>query len=583
MRRMREDESGSIAVMVAFVVFAMFAATALAVDIGRVGYTSRDQQGVTDRAVLDAVQVVAAGGATTLAQLHGQVTTAIAESMDRNPGTSTGTARDRTVVNTSLGIMDGTTFTAICDDDTETATPSCADADAGGTWTVEDVAAVRADTSSFVDFIFAIGDTDGGRLVERVAVAATEEVAAISVGSRLAELDLNDSAVTSVVDDLLGEMLAVAGVTSWPALTAVGYDGLVNTTIPLGDLAQLDATLLSPRSVVPNVEVGLADLLNVMASAFSAGDPSATFLAELASGVATADSTTGVPFTVDIGQLLWVTTDDDDLAAEAEVTVWDVLFGTLQVANLDHGLSLNLSNTSGGLLGMSKLFGVELTATVVEAPRYEFGPVRRISEDLDGDGVAEDWWDTEARTAQVDLDLALLTGDQPSEIETVLGNELTTWLEDIVGGLLCLLTLGLTCNDTEQLMIEITGAEARAGLAGITCDDGVGTSAIDTDVITSAAMARIYHDENKDGVENSGEDGGNLLDGLQVGLVGTPERVVVSPVPGSETVADGTALDVPMLDALLGPVLSVLGVDLGTAEVRGHWVDCDSRRLAYIE
>lgn len=581
MRRVGNDESGAISVMVAMVIMALLAATALAVDVGRVGYTSRDQQGATDRAVLDAIQVVTAGEATTLQVLHDQVAAAVEQSMDRNPGTSTGTARDRTITRTTLGKMDGTTFTAICDDDPETPAPTC---DSATGWTVEDVTAVRADTSSIVDFIFALGDEDGGRVVNKAAVASTEQVAAISVGSRLAELDLNDSNVGDVVDDVLGEMLVPAGVTSYPTLTAVGYDGLVSTTVPLGDVASLDARLLSPRSVVPSVEVGLADLLDVMASAFTdPDDPSATFLADLADGVATADADAGAPFTVDIGQLLWVTTEDDDLAADAQVNLWDLLIGSLQVANLDHGLTLDLSDGTGGVLGMEDLYGINLTATVVEAPRMAIGSVRRVSQDLDGDGTEEDWWATEARNAQVDLDLALTTGDQPSEMESVLGEELTDWLGDVIDDLLCLLSLGLTCNDTEQLGISIEAAEARAGLAGVTCEDGATVSAVETDVLTSALATRIYHDEDEDGVEDGGEDGGDLLEGLQVGLTDPPERVVVSPVPGSEKVADGTLLDVPMLERLLEPALAMLGADLGTAEVRAHWVDCDSRRLAYIE
>ena len=42
--------------MAAVMALAMVMATSLAVDVGRVAYTSRDQQGATDRAVLDALR-----------------------------------------------------------------------------------------------------------------------------------------------------------------------------------------------------------------------------------------------------------------------------------------------------------------------------------------------------------------------------------------------------------------------------------------------------------------------------------------------------------------------------------------------
>ena len=55
-RAARED--GAISVMAAAMMLAILMSTALAVDVGRVAYVSRDQQGVTDRAALDAVPVL---------------------------------------------------------------------------------------------------------------------------------------------------------------------------------------------------------------------------------------------------------------------------------------------------------------------------------------------------------------------------------------------------------------------------------------------------------------------------------------------------------------------------------------------
>lgn len=573
----RGEETGAISVMAAVIVLALLVATSLAVDVGRVGYASRDQQGVTDRAVLDAIRVVSAGTHATLAEVHDAVADAVDESLSRNPGASAGTAEDRTVTNIQLGTVEDTTFTAICESDHsstpeyDTAAPTCDGSDA------DPVDAIRADTESLVSFIFAIGDDDGGRIVRRTSVAATEATAEISVGSRLADVDLNDSAVADVVDQLLGQMASTAGATSWPTLTAVGYDGLANASIPLGELAQLDASILSPRSVVPNVEVSLKDLLDVMASGLSSDDAAldaeaSSFLADLAAEVDPA-------FTVDIGTLLHVTTEDEDVAASALVNVWDLLIGSLQVANLNNGLVLSLSNSSGNVLGMEDLYGVDLTATVVEAPQIAIGPVQPVQQDIDGDGVDDDWWATSASTAQVDLGLTLEVGD---EVETVFGphvDSLLGSLLDVLNSLLCL----LCADDTEDVDVSIEGASAMAGLSGITCD----TPALTTDVFrTPLDLGTLEVDGDvRDlyaGLDEVLQDEGGYVASLEP--TGTRhDDVLIDPVPGSTTVGYDTPTSIPMLDAVLEPVLAMLGVDLGTAEVRGNWVDCDSRRLAYVE
>lgn len=579
----RGEETGAISIMAAVIVLALLVATSLAVDVGRVGYASRDQQGVTDRAVLDGIRVVTAGTHATLADLHGAVAVAVDESLARNPGASAGTAEDRTVTNIQLGTMDGTTFTAICESDQsstpeyDTAAPTCDGSVA------DPVDAIRADTESLVSFIFAIGDDDGGRIIRRSSVAATEAVASISVGSRLAEVDLNDSAVADVVNELLGGMAAAAGVSGaeYPTLTAVGYDGLVNATIPLGDIAELDASILSPRSIVPYVEVSLKDLLDVMASSddVALSAEASSFLGDLAAGVDPA-------FTVDIGELLYVTSDDEDQAARADLNVWDVLLGSLQVVTFEEGvtLTLSLSDATGGLLGMSELYDVAVDLTVLQTPRTAIGPVRSVREDVDGDGNDDDWWATEARTAQVDLDVQLTTGGSESGIESVFGEDMTDWLGGVIDDLTCLITLGLLCpNSQEQFGITVTAAEAKAGLAGVDCVDPLSDSVIDADAYVATLAARLYHDADGDGTQDGDEDVGDLYEGLNITEPSGIQRVQITPLPGSTTVNSTSPFNVPMLDALLEPALAMMGVDLGTAEVRGNWVDCDSRRLAYVE
>ena len=53
--RIRQQE-GAIALLTAFVLLAFMAAAAVAVDVGRLAVSSRDQQGATDRAALDGLK-----------------------------------------------------------------------------------------------------------------------------------------------------------------------------------------------------------------------------------------------------------------------------------------------------------------------------------------------------------------------------------------------------------------------------------------------------------------------------------------------------------------------------------------------
>lgn len=586
----RDEDSGAIAIMAAVMILAVVVSASLAVDVGRVAYTSRDQQGVTDRAALDALTLVTAdSGATSLAELHELVEDEIAGSLGRNPGTDGRTASGREVDLVGLGRVHDGAFEKMCEEAyDQTAAATCTgdvDDPPDGVidWTVDDVTAVRVVTSSSVSFVFAIGDP--GRSIVREAVAESEAVAAISVGSRLVELDLADSIVGDVVDEMLGEMLEIVGVSSYPSLTALGYDGLATTTIPLGDLASLEATLLSPRSVVENVDVSLASMLDVMASAFVEGDPSFEFLTTLAGGVATADAAAGTPFTVDIGQLLWVTTQDEDMAADAQINLWDLLVGSLQVANFQNGLTLTtnvLPESGGQLLGIADLVDVTLVATVVEAPRIAIGPVRSVQEDIDDDGVDEAWWATTARTAQVTLDVELGVGDPG----TVFGPYADSLLGSLLDGLLDLLCL--FCSDpVESVDISVQGAAAMAGLSGIGC----AAPSVTADVVRRPldAGSVIVDGDSRElyvGLDEVLEAEASTELSLPL-LAPSPDWdrdvAVVDPVPGATSVGQATPTSVPVLDALLEPVLAMLGADLGTATVWGEWVDCESRRLAHVQ
>ena len=93
-RHVGRSEDGVISIMTAVMAMTLLIATSLAVDVGRVAYVSRDQQGVTDRAVLDAVSLLGPDlppTALTLGDVHSAVELALQQSLVENPGAA-GTA-----------------------------------------------------------------------------------------------------------------------------------------------------------------------------------------------------------------------------------------------------------------------------------------------------------------------------------------------------------------------------------------------------------------------------------------------------------------------------------------------------------
>ena len=551
-----DEQSGAIAIMAAVMLLASLLATSLAVDVGRAAFVSRDLQGVTDRAALDAL-VPVSKGSMSLSDLYADVVGSIDDTLARNPGTSNGTASGRAVHAIGLGRVEQGLFVAVCDDDPNSPAVSCTVASGSP----GDVTAVLVETFSRVPFVFALGDVDGGRDVYKRAVAETQAVAAIAVGSRLVELDLNES---PVFEPMLGALLSPLGVTSLPALTAVGYDGLVTASVPLGDLLSLDATLLDQDSVVDGVDAKVLparDFLQVVADGLHTGDPSAeaearTFLLALKEQIPAAE-------TVDLGELLWVTTEDPSAAASAEVNVFDLVMGALQVANGDNAVVLDLASTDlgamTGLLGF-ELLDFDLHLDIVESPRIAIGPARFIPADENGDGIAgpdEGRWQTSARTAQIDLTLSLDV--KANVVDDLLGPVLDL-VDDLLGGLTCGL-LGLC--PTETLTVSLSGAEAVADLTSIDCADPLTNSALGVDVATQTATLAL--------------NGRDLF--TELGLSDSPWSGHITPVPGEAIVPPDSPLPIPLVGDILRPLFGLLGLDLGTAEARGLSVDCSTRRL----
>lgn len=277
------------------------------------------------------------------------------------------------------------------------------------------------------DYRFAPGSGD----VTRRAVATQDGLAVFSVGSRLASLSTEDSALLNPLLAALfdpPEVLptgiravpftpgaaaaAVSAAAAVPAqeeaptggvaIDALSYQGLANADVVLNDLlgfafadvAAVNADVASPADVLLT-DIALLTLVEASADALAASgagaevDAAVDFLLQLA-------LTVDPDLTVNLGQLLGLDLSRPGAVLDARVNLLDLLFAGAQLANetnlLDVGLSLppGLFDSIPGLAGVVDP-DLTLALTVVEAPQIGVGR------------PGEAW----AETSQIDLDLEL--------------------------------------------------------------------------------------------------------------------------------------------------------------------------------
>jgi uncharacterized membrane protein len=378
-------EEGAVAVLTAALLLALMVATSLAVDVGKVAYGSRDQQGATDRVALDSVLLLTEA-AEAEAVTASQVADFAAVRLADNPGFAN---EQRRIVRITLGRwVDGRfergTGAAVWQDGDFPAegrypggvpTSTCTDADPIGDGVPFD--AVCVDTESFVPFTFTIGSDLGGRWIVRSAIAATAEpIAGIAAGTTLATL--SEGAGQRLLRLLGGGEVD---------LSLVGYEGAVQARV---DLPQLAAELgAGTVEELLDTTVSLPDLLDAAATALTADEDTPTAAAQAQGLLAHLTATLEVAEPVRIGDVLHL--DPGPGAGLAgQVDLASFLTASLLAANQQHGIELD-----------GEVAGQPVRLEVVEPPQVAVGPVGS----------------TVARTAQVrlavDVDLPSLGAEGP--------------------------------------------------------------------------------------------------------------------------------------------------------------------------
>lgn len=583
--RRLDAEDGAISVMAGVLIVAMIMATSLAVDVGRVAYTSRDQQGVTDRSVLDALRSMPDNIADglSLEETHAAISDSVDTTLSGNTeGSSVGTAHDRGIENIEIGYTHPDCIYDPGDPQPDDPADFClmySDFGAGPYYDPDErVTTVRVITHSTVDYVFAFLDEEGHRAVYKEAIGSVRRIgddcvppdpecpvdaeAKISVRSRLVELNTANSALNedrlAIIREMVGDFIDVPTAPNPPptSVTAAGFDGLATADVPLSVLGDAGATVGTTQQLLDS-HVTLTDLFIAMASGATSDDAAVT--AEAQTALATLAAEADSALTVRIGDFITTTTEDPAALLTAQVKTLDLVMHAAinaAVANGNHFIDVDLTGGTLGdpLFALDGLLEVDGTLEIIEGPQMAYG--KAAIDAATGEYV------TVARTAQVNFEVDV-------ELNAHYAEELLGPLEDLISGLIC----GLlpTLCPTEIVPIDIPAidaagnvsvADAEAALTEIECLDPLRESDLTT-IVTSDALVASVSGGDETLVDSRGPSEGTVF---------------IDTVPGEgDTTIDNTvsATNIPAVDEYLRTVFGLLGIDLGTARVASHAILCD--------
>lgn len=454
--------------------------------------------------------------------------------------------------------------------------------------------AARVTVSREVPYFFAFSWGAGWRTVTATATAAARNTAGFSLGTGLAALN------AGAVNQLLGALLN-ANV----ALDLASYQGLANAHVRLLDLVALAPSVGTVQELL-DTRLGVGQLLALMASALGPDDAVAvTALDRLAALGLDA-------LTVTVGDLLDVTTTNPEAAATADVNVLELLMVAAQVAN-----GSNLVHLAGGLQ-LPPLATAATKLVIVEPPSIAIGEAGR-----DENGQ----WKTQAHSATIRLLLesnvvntssiplvGALAGIDllrlPLYVEVAPGD---AWLSDIQCAATredARLTIGSRPGLANLCIGEVTDAQMRNTSSPLACSTPATVSRVRllfiplVEVRAGAAVAasvplHAAQDLEFDGVVGNGDDiqrstsnavgsvlgnaVGTLVDNLELkacvlGICGDASYLAdVLSVLHTNIVAPLLTL----LDAVVQPLLGLLGVQLGYSDIHHQSLSCGEPQLVY--
>lgn len=319
-------DRGAVLPIVALILPVLILMTAFAVDLGRQRSSRRTMQARADVIALDMVRV--AGGRT-----EGVIVA--------DPATSSALAATAARNDILVSQIDPLEWGTWVDGRVPEFLPTL-DTDIPN--------AVRVTTHETTDYFFQTGSGD----VTRTATATTDAAAGFQIGTRLLSINAQQSVILNGIFSA-----ALGGPIN---LTAVGYNGLLGASLPLGPLATA-LTFGSPDELA-DATVGAQAFY--LAAAQVMQNQGNTAAASALNAIATQ---TDSSLLLDMGQLLEIEQGGSAAAANGSVDLYSLVTGSVFVIDGTHTLSI--PSLTLGVTGASSTVNL----TLIERPRVKFGRV----------------------------------------------------------------------------------------------------------------------------------------------------------------------------------------------------------------
>ncbi|MGA3942175.1 TadG family pilus assembly protein [Ralstonia nicotianae] len=548
--RLRRTARGVVSLLTTVFVATLGLTLLVSVDIGNVFFTQRALQRAADMAAMAAAQRL-------------DIPTQVAQ----QSVTQNGLSVTPTVV---PGVWNATNTAAA-------PTYFCA---SGSTGCIGTVNAAQVTLTQNVPYFFSVGQ----RTLTATAIAKNTAIVSFSLGSGLAST--NTGLLNSVLGALLGNGNSALN------LDLVSYQGLANTTIRVSDL--MAALNVGTVQQLIAAQVSLSQLVSAVVSAGGqnglTGVSVGTVLAPntlvlgplLRNTLINLGNSTGTP-----GVLQFLAqAGNDQSVLNAQLNVLDLVTTAAQIANNKNAVAISTGLTLPGLLGTT------LNLKVIQPPVIAIGPPGK---DTSGN------WMTQASAGQVRLGLNV-SASVLAPLATI-----NVPIGVVVAGASAHAVDAYCPVPRVNLSADIAGTISPVSSCIAAGADSVASGTLNCGSASAAPLlstlgipvVSIYSNPPASSSVSFGSD--TPYRGLQI-AVGQTQRVTatggffsallssnsnlkvtvlgVLPVPLSAITGELSTVG-GILDSLLTPVLELLGVQLGYADIKVLSVNCDAVELVF--
>ncbi len=557
---------GAVSVMTAIFVATVGLAVLVSIDIGNLFYTQRALQRSADLAAMAAVQRL-------------DLPNAAQQSVVQNGLTVDGTNVTLTVV---PGVWDASAGTA--------PTYFTAQAAVDGNTNAAQVTITKK-----VPYFFLVGN----RQLQATAIAKNTSIVSFSLGSGLASIN------NGLLNQLLGYLLHTN-----LNLDAVSYQGLATTNIRLADLAvALGAgSMQQLLALSPNLGTFFNAVISVASQSGLAGvsvggagaSNTLSFGNDLNLPINIGDGGASSPGLLSVLALA----GNEQAALDATVNVLDLLTTAAQIAN-----SKSAVNVAPVTLNLLNLGAVTLSLKIIEPPVIAVGPPGQF---LSGPNAGQ--WKTQARTAQVRLGLDVNANLLLAGLDLPIGLQVAGAQAHAKSTSCTVPRTNSTATISAQpqpVSLCIAAGAATAVNGAMNCAAASPAPLVDLGPLLGAVTIKA----NVSPTANSNWSDETIA-ASQIGLNpqtdtsgNSPPRVATQSVFGSilnsnlnqlqlnatlplvGTIPLGDAGKLVLapvlafvgltLDTVLTPLLEVLGIQLGYADIKLLSLDCDSVELVF--